>query len=169
MTQLPAKDAVVIKPQTQQPVVINKPAVDSVNKQFFKQTSDPTAYSFEANAPHYVIIVLNKIDPIFVNETKNAFARHNRDNYYNKQMQAELIDIDADNRLLLISPFQNAAEAITYVDQTKPRTASEIIPWLKGGKYSFSIITERNLEILKNSKDLEKYKQFLDKNLPGKF
>ena len=169
VTQLPARDTVVIKQQAQQPVVINKPAVDSVNKQYFKQTSDPTAYSFDANAPHYVILVLNKIDPIFVNETKNAFARHNRDNYYNKQMQAELVDIDADNRLLLISPFQNAVEAITYVDQTKPRTATEIIPWLKGGKYSFSIITERNLEILKSSKDLEKYKQFLDKNLPGKF
>jgi hypothetical protein len=84
-------------------------------------------------------------------------------------MQAELIEIDADNRLLLISPFTNAAEALLYVDQTKPKTANEIIPWLKGGKYSYSIITDKNLEVLKNSKDIDKYKQFLDKNVPGKF
>ena len=84
-------------------------------------------------------------------------------------MQAELVEVDTDNRLLLISPFKNAAEAMTYVDQTRPKTSSEIIPWLKGGKYSYSIITEKNLEILKNSKDLDKYKQFLDKNVPGKF
>ena len=84
-------------------------------------------------------------------------------------MQAELIEIDTANRLLLISPFKNATEALAYIDQTRPKTASEIIPWLKGGKYSYSIITDKNLEILKNSKDLDKYKKFLDKNVPGKF
>jgi len=68
-----------------------------------------------------------------------------------------------------MSPFKNAQEAIDYVDQTRPVTSSQIVPWLKGGKYSYSIITERNLEVLRNSKDLEKYRQFLDKNIPGKF
>ena len=84
-------------------------------------------------------------------------------------MEAELVEIDAENRLLLINPFKNAEEAMAYIDQTKPKTASEILPWLKGGKYSFLIITEKNLENLKNSKDIEKYRQFLEKNLPGKF
>ena len=69
----------------------------------------------------------------------------------------------------MISPFKNTTEALAYIDQTRPITASEIIPWLKGGKYSYSIITNKNLEILKNSKDLDKYKKFLDKNVPGKF
>lgn len=84
-------------------------------------------------------------------------------------MQAELIDIDQDNRLLLISPFANSQEALDYVDQTRPKTATEIIPWLKGGKYGYTIITERNLELLKASKDIDKYSQFLNQHLPGKF
>jgi hypothetical protein len=84
-------------------------------------------------------------------------------------MQAELDDIDNENKMLLINPFKDAAEALVYIDQTRPKTASEIIPWLKGGKYSYSIITEKNLEVLRNSKDIDKYKQFLDKNVPGKF
>jgi hypothetical protein len=150
------------------PAAVNKQAADSITKQPVKQAPG-LAYSYEAELPHYVVIVLNKVDPIFINEAKNAFARYNRDTYFNKQMQAELIEIDNDNRLLLISPFKNAAEAVTYVDQTRPKTSNEIIPWLKGGKYSYSIITEKNLEILKNSKDIDKYKQFLDKNVPGKF
>jgi hypothetical protein len=161
------KDSVVAKP-VQPPVVINKPAKDTITKQPVKQAAGPF-YNYEAELPHYVVIVLNKVDPIFINEAKNAFSRYNRDTYYNKQMQAELVEIDNDNRLLLISPFKNAAEAVAYVDQTRPKTSNEIIPWLKGGKYSYSIITEQNLEILKNSKDLDKYKQFLDKNVPGKF
>ena len=161
-----AKDSIVSKPF--QPGVINQPARDTIVKQPVVAVPGLN-YRFEAEVPHYVIIVLNKVDPIFVNEAKNAFLRYNKDTYFNKQMQAELIEIDNDNRLLLISPFTNAADALSYVDQTRPKTASEIIPWLKGGKYSYSIITEKNLELLKNSKDLEKYRQFLDKNVPGKF
>ena len=84
-------------------------------------------------------------------------------------MTAELVQIDSTNRVLLISPFKNAAEALLYIEQTQPKTASEIIPWLKGGKYSYSIITARNLELLKEKKDVEKYREFINKNLPGKF
>ena len=84
-------------------------------------------------------------------------------------MQTELVEIDTDNRLLLISPFKNAAEAIAYVDQTQPKTSTEIVPWLKGGKYTYSIITEKNLDVLKNTKDIEKYTEFLQKSVPGKF
>ena len=162
-----SKDSIVTKP-AQPTLVINKPATEGIAKPRVNEEAGP-AYSYEAEVPHYVVIVLTKVDPIFINEAKNAFLRYNRDTYFNKQMQAELIEIDTENRLLLISPFKNAAEALTYVDQTRPKTSSEIIPWLKGGKYSYSIITDKNLEVLKNSKDLDKYKQFLDKNVPGKF
>jgi hypothetical protein len=79
------------------------------------------------------------------------------------------VELDADNRLLLIGSFKNVAEAVDYVDKTKPKTATDIIPWLKGGKYSFSIITEKNLDLLKASKDVEAYKKFIEQNVPGKF
>ncbi|MGN6293501.1 MAG: tetratricopeptide repeat protein [Chitinophagaceae bacterium] len=126
-------------------------------------------FSFNTETPHYVVIILNKVDPVFVNEARNAFYRYNRDTYFNKNMQAELVEIDNDNRLLLISPFKNAAEAIAYIDQTKPKTSSEIVPWLKGGKYTYSIITDKNLDVLKGSKDINAYMQFLEKMVPGKF
>lgn len=126
-------------------------------------------FSFEAETPHYVVIILNKVDPVFVSEARNAFYRYNRDTYYNKTMQAELVEIDNDNRLLLISPFKNAIEAVAYIDQTRPKTSTEIVPWLKGGKYTYSIITEKNLEVLKDSKDINAYTQFLEKMVPGKF
>ncbi|MFI5129840.1 MAG: hypothetical protein ACHQFX_07620 [Chitinophagales bacterium] len=154
----------------QPPVVVpatNKPGVDTIANK--TQQPPPTNYSSTPEAPHFVVVVLNKVDPVFVNEARNAFAGYNRDTYYNKQMNAELVEVDADNRLLLISPFKNAQEAIDYVDRSRPITSSQIVPWLKGGKYFYSIITERNLEVLKNSKDIDKYRQFLDRTYPGKF
>ena len=70
---------------------------------------------------------------------------------------------------MLISPFKDVQEATTYVDQTRPRTANEIIPWLKGGKYYYTIIAERNLDLLKANKNIEGYKSFLNQHVPGKF
>lgn len=178
------------KPETQTaaPTVANKPGVEQVKQPAVDTVvtkpvkTDTVAkkpvvpppvtmnnFVFKANDPHYVVIVLSKVDPIFVSEARNAFSRYNRDTYYNKQMQAELVEVDADNRLLLISPFANAAEATDYIDQTRPKTASEIIPWLTGGRYFYLIINNQNLEVLKNSKDINKYQEFLKQNIPGKF
>ncbi|MDP4262901.1 MAG: hypothetical protein Q8941_10245 [Bacteroidota bacterium] len=167
---LASKDSLTNQKTAQVPPVINnnKPATDTSAK---KPLPPPVTgnYAFTPETPHYVVVVLNKVDRIFVNEAKNAFSRYDKSSYYNKQMNEELVDIDNDNRLLLISPFKNAQEALDYVDKTRPVTSTQIVPWLKGGKYSYSIISERNLELLKNSKDIDKYKQFLDKYIPGRF
>ena len=166
-----AKDSVTTQPAVVQPPPItgnnNRPTIDTIAKKPVQPV--PLVYTSTPDAPHYVVIVLNKIDPVYVNEARNAFVNYNRDTYYNKQMDAELINVDNDNRLLLISPFKNAQEALDYVEHTRPVTATQILPWLKGGKYFYSIITDQNLELLKNNKDIDKYKQFLDKTFPGKF
>jgi hypothetical protein len=161
------KDTVKTQKPAQPPPAITK-ATDSLGN---KQPAIPITvnYAYTPESPHYVVLVLTKVDRVFGNEAKNAFANYNRSTYYNKQMSAELIEIDADNRLLLISPFKNAQEAIDYVDKTRPITSSQIVPWLTGGKYTYSIITDKNLEFLKASKNLEQYRQFLNKNVPGKF
>lgn len=119
--------------------------------------------------PHYVVLLLNKVDIVFSNEAKTAINRFNRENFYNKTYTLDLFELDADNRLLLISPFTNAADAITYVDKIKPRTASEVLPWLKTGKYSYAILNQPNFELLKVNKNLDGYKAFLNQYFPGKF
>ncbi len=145
---------------------INQPKDTTAGKQVSKIVSP---FTFLASVPHYVVLVLNKVDPVFVNEAKNAFARYNRETFYNKQMTADLADLDAENRLLIISPFKDAGDAINYIDQTRPKTATEIIPWLKGGKYNFIILSDSNYDLLKVNKDIDNYKAFLNQHFPGKF
>ncbi len=154
-------DTAVVKKGNQ-----NQLKVDTVAK---KTITPPPPFAFNAEAPHYVIIILNKVDVVFGNEAKNAFTRYNSEKFYNKTFELSTINLDADNKLLVIKPFANAQAAIDYIQQTRPRAASEIVPWLKADKYSFSVISEQNLEILKSSPDLAAYKRFLDQNLPGKF
>lgn len=128
-----------------------------------------SVFAHSPNEAHYVVVLLNKVDPVFVNEAKNAFARYNKDTYYNKTYSVDLYQLDTDNRLLLIAPFANAQDAIRYMDAAKPKTPSEILPWLRGGKYSFLIMTDGNFDLLKSNPDTEAYKNFLNLYWPGKF
>jgi len=69
----------------------------------------------------------------------------------------------------LLGPFADAASATIYLDKVKPKAPGVIIPWLKPEKYSFTIISQPNLDILNDTKDLNGYKALLEKVLPGKF
>ncbi len=151
-----------------QPPVVNKipPADTSAVKPPVNVSS---SYVNAPNEAHYVVLLLNKVDPVFSNEAKNAFLRYNRTNYSAKNFSADLFELNADYKMLLIAPFTNAEDAINYIDKTKPKTASEIIPWLKGGKYFFSILTNGNFDLLKLKKDVDVYKAFLNQYFPGKF
>lgn len=156
----PPKDtAVTIKPPVRRPAdtIARKPAVD------------PNAYFFEPAQPHYAVIILDKVDPIFVSEAKNAFSRYNKEKYSSLPLDVQILNITADTRVLLVSGLTNAALATDYATRAKSLAATEIIPWLTGNKYSFSVISARNLEILKTKTDIQDYKMFLEQHLPGKF
>lgn len=148
-------------------VVINAPKLDIAGKKPVLPPKPASIYSFTPTSKQSAMIILDKVDPLFVNEVKNAFTRYNREKYYNQVFDITVHDFDVDKKLLLINGFANAQEVVEYVQKTKRIAASEIVPWLKPDKFSFSIITEANLPILLEKKDLEQYKKFLDQNLPG--
>ena len=115
------------------------------------------------------MVVLNKIDNVYGNETKNAFNRYNKERYYNLPLTNEIIPLDAENKLLLIGKFSNILQATEYTQKTVHLASKEIIPWLKADKYSFTIITGNNLEVLKSKLDIGNYRKFLEQNSGLKF
>jgi hypothetical protein len=106
---------------------------------------------------------------VWVNETKNAFNIYNRNKFYNKQFELSTLQLNPEYKLVLIGNFNNAQEAADYVQTVKPVSNPQIVPWLAVEKYSFTIISADNLEILKTKQDIGLYKQFIEKNMPGKF
>ncbi|MGZ3859514.1 MAG: type IX secretion system periplasmic lipoprotein PorW/SprE [Flavisolibacter sp.] len=159
--------------QNKKEVAVNpvpqKPLGQPVQKPIVVEQQSHTVYRFEPSLNHYAVIILNKVDPVFSGETKNAFNRFDQEKYYNQPLAIQSVDIDPDHRLVLVGTFPSAQEALDYVQQARRLAPTEIIPWLKPDKYSFSIISNGNLEVLQNLKDLEQYRKFLEQNLPGKF
>jgi outer membrane protein assembly factor BamD (BamD/ComL family) len=128
----------------------------------------PKVFTYTPEETHYAVVLLNKVDVVFGNEAKNAFARYNREKYYNRTMDLNVIPLNEEVKLLTIGAFANIQDVVDYVQKAKPLAGNEIVPWLKKEKYSFSIISEGNLQLLQENKDLPGYQAFLDKNLPVK-
>ena len=164
ITPLPQRDKPqeVVKAQDNKPPVAK--AIDTVaNRPMI------SSYTFRPDDKYFAVIILNKVDMVWVNETKNAFNIYNRGKYYNRQFEYNVSPLNSEYKLLLIGNFDNAAAAADYVQTVKPLSKPQIIPWLAVEKYSFTVISAANLEILKTQQDIGLYKQFIEKNLPGKF
>ncbi len=154
-------DSTVSKPASQ--LAVNRVDTSKAAPVILKQ------FVFNASDPQYVSILLDKVDPVYANEARNAFSRYNKTSYYTQQMAVTSQKLDDRYNIVLIGPFPGASEALSYVEKTRPITGSRIIPWLASDKYTYSMISQSNLALLQETKDLEGYKKLLDKVLPGKF
>ncbi len=126
-------------------------------------------YVFNAGEPQFVVILLDKVDPVYANEARNAFSRYNSSNFYNQKLNVSSAKLDDQYNLVLIGPFSDAVGALNYMDKTKPVANSRILPWLKAEKFSYTIISQANLDLLTETKDLEGYSKLLQQAMPGKF
>ncbi len=119
-------------------------------------------------SPHHVLMILDKVDQVYVTEARNAFIRYNRENYYGQTININKDALDAERSLLVITSFADAATALQYYDKIKRSAAAEI-SWLPANKYSFLIITDENLQLLKGNKNLSGYKDLLNTQFPNRF
>ncbi len=143
-----------------------KPGFDSAGR---AKPAFVSAFTFESSQPHAVGILMNQVDPVYVTETRNAFDRFNKENYYDKTYDISTVVLsDSLNvKLVLIRGFASAADAQTYLNKVGPRAGREVIPWLAASKYQFIVIDEHNLEVLQANKDITGYKKFLTYYYPG--
>ncbi|HET7117905.1 MAG TPA: hypothetical protein VFI29_15525 [Hanamia sp.] len=125
-------------------------------------------FIFDPNEAQNVMMVLTKVDPVYSSEAKNAFNRYNSQNNYSLNIQIAKDTLDTDRILLIFSSFIDANEAMKYRDKLKNAAPSEI-SWLPVQKYAFYIISDANLQLLKENKNLQSYIDLLNKKYPGKF
>jgi tetratricopeptide (TPR) repeat protein len=147
---------------------ITKPA-DLVNKTDSVAKAAPLVsgpYTFNEAAPHNVIMLLDKVDMTYVNESKNAFSRYTGENFRNAGINIAKDTVNKEYALLVFSPFANAAEALLFLNKVK-KAAPDEISWLPANKYSFLLIDDENLQRLKTTKDIAGYKDLLNRQYPG--
>ena len=153
------------------PKPVNVPVAPVIPKDTVAKIAPPLTngqFVMAVNSPHHVLMILNKVDQVYVTEAKNAFTRYNRENYYGQPININKETLDAEHSLLVITSFPDAATALLYYDKIKRNAASEI-SWLPANKYSFLIITDENLQLLKTNKNIAGYKALLNTQFPNRF
>lgn len=160
--KVPTAAPIVVK--TAPPVVIKKMS-DSIK---LPQVYVNKSFTLQPDAPHYVVMILDKVDAVYVNEAKNAFTRFNKGSMATLNVVISRDAIDAEKALVVFKPFDNAEGALKYFDKIKKAAPSEV-SWLQPAKYSFIIISESNLQLLKTNKDITSYKQLLNANFGNRF
>jgi hypothetical protein len=146
-------------------VLVHKP--DSA--QLKKQALFISPFAWSPAKPQSVVLVMTKVDPVYVTESKNAFDRYNRENFYGRNFETSKQELSDTIKLMVIGGFDNATAALVYLDKAGNAAPREIIPWLPVSKYYFIVIDDQNLEILKANKDLQLYRKFLSVYAPDKF
>ena len=125
-------------------------------------------FSFNANDPYGVLLLMKDVDIVYINEAKRALARYNAERYAGSTFTIRN-DAIGNTAYILISFFNNAADALVYVEKTSPLAPREIFPWLQADKYRFYIVSPDNLKKMMEDKDTAAYIKFLQQQLPGKF
>src|SRR6202044_2740833 len=120
-----------------------------------------SAFSLNPDAPHSVVMVMTKVDPVYVSEARNAFNGYNQENFYDKQLTGENASLSDSVKILMIGPFASDKAALTYLTSAKALAPRQIVPWLPADKYTFLIISVANLQLLLNNKDLNAFHRFL--------
>ena len=133
-----------------------------------KPTVINTSFNFVPDSPQFVAMLLDKVDPVYISEARNAFVRYNREKYSKEPIEIVKEVIDKDKSLLVFRQFTDAVSAVMYADKIK-KDAKVEISWLPVNKYSFFIISDANLQLLKSNKEIENYLKVLRNALPGKF
>ena len=130
--------------------------------------SADTSFIWDPNAPHYTNIQLDDVMKTFINTAASSFNKFNAASFKD-DIEIAANKIDDRYSFIYFGPFMNAKAAMDYLDKIKPYVAKTIIPWLPKSVYRYSIISERNLLLLQDNKNVAGYNKFLKKVLPNKF
>ena len=160
VTQKSQDNAVAVAPDTSAKtnVAVETPKIIGAN-----------SFAFIPSEKQYVVVLLDKVDEVYANEARNAFNRYNRETFYNQKIEQSSLKLDDRYHMMLQGPFENAGAAINYIDKVKPIAKGRILPWLAADKYSFILISQQNLDLLKTNKDINAYQQLLKQAFPDKF
>jgi outer membrane protein assembly factor BamD (BamD/ComL family) len=129
---------------------------------------EKSGFIFDPVEPQNVVMMLTKVDPVYSSEARNAFNRFNSQSYTTNKIGIKKDTLDSERTLLVFSQFADAQEAMKYMDKLKQAAPSQV-SWLPAQKYSFYIISDSNLQILKENKNLQNYIDLLNNKYPGKF
>jgi hypothetical protein len=133
--------------------------------------STPSPYIINAGDRQIVAIVLEKIDPAYVNEVSYSLTNSVKRNM--GETEVTVVKKKIKDGLWLVElhsdKFTNMQASYDYIKYIKPISQNELINWLDASKYYFITISPENLAELEKSANASLYHKVLREAVPNKF
>ncbi len=117
-------------------------------------------YKFDENASHLFVIAIENND-VDINRIKFDLTSYNVENFLMFDFDVKKVPFDKTIQFIVVKPFKNKKQASKYLKIILKR--SDVFTNLRPIDYKQFIISDTNLETLKNDKDIEKYLRFYKK------
>jgi tetratricopeptide (TPR) repeat protein len=147
------------------------PIKDTTSKLVTGVVTQPSPYTINPSEPVMVAMLLEKVDPAYVNEVLYAFTNSGRKNFHGQMVEASKKKLKENLWLVMLrsAEFKNAETAVDYISYIKPIAQKELISWLDASKYSYIILSEQNYDLLQQDPNMPLYLKVLRETFPGKF
>lgn len=129
----------------------------------------PGAYHFQPADSQVVVMLLDRVDPVYRNEARVGLQGYHRSQFPDMGLTIRVDGFNDDIRLLLIEGFEDLSSALGYIDQVKKTSAAELFPWMPADRYRYFPVSVPDLPLFLEKKDEAGYMEFLRRYLPGKF
>jgi tetratricopeptide (TPR) repeat protein len=132
-------------------------------------TRKPGTYYFQPADSQVVVMLLDRVDPVYRNEARIGLAGYHRAQFPDMGLTIRVDGFNDDVRLLLIEGFEDLASALQYMDQVRKVSPTELFPWMPADRYRYFPVSVPDLSLFLEKKDASGYLEFLRQHLPGKF
>jgi len=118
-------------------------------------------YSYKPTAKHFFIMALRS-EKLDINKLRFNLIKFNINNFNQLNIDAEIVELRADARLIVVQPFKNQSQAKEYFDKINADKAT--FEGSSKSEIELYLIDEKNYEVLMGDRELNKYKLFHQKN-----
>ncbi|MBM3412296.1 MAG: hypothetical protein FJY19_02825 [Bacteroidetes bacterium] len=160
-------DAISKRAKTSEPEKpMMAPVIPNATADTSSQRPPSNLYTWEEQTDHLALFVLKEVDPVLAAEAMRSIDNYNRTVFNTRSFHKELVNLDNQFRVIVISSFENYQAVTNYLANIKPQSAIEVVPWLPSEKYFWMPISAANLITLRQLKDLAVYQRFLNSKRP---
>ena len=129
----------------------------------------PGSYHFQPADSQVVVMLLDRVDPVYRNEARIGLAGYHRSQFPDMGLTIRVDGFNDDIRMLLIEGFEDLSSALGYIEQVKKSSVTELFPWMPADRYRYFPVSVPDLPLFMEKKDEAGYMEFLRRYLPGKF
>jgi hypothetical protein len=129
----------------------------------------PGSYYFQPADSQVVVMLLDRVDPVYRNEARVGLAGYHRAQFPDMGLTIRVDGFNDDIRMLVIEGFEDLASALQYIEQVRKVSPTELFPWMPADRYRYFPVSVPDIPLFMEKKDSGGYLDFLRLHLPGKF